>query len=292
MGTLGVLSLAACLGTSACQMIVPPKVMVVMMENESAPNVIGNQALPYITSLAATYGSATASYAFGHPSLPDYLDIVSGSNEGVTDDGPPSAHHFPDAPTLANQLVSAGVSMSAYAENLPADPSNDSGLYAVRHNPWAYFPNASVTVKDSSTLIPDLNGTSPPDFVWYSPNITNDGHTGVPTDTSAHELAGGESFLSSFIPSVQSTTWYKSGGQIIIEWDEGLASDTSGINGTNGGHVATIVVSKYLAASPRQYSGSVTTAGILGSIEHLYQLPNLGAAGAVANGNINPLLYW
>ncbi|HVA02381.1 MAG TPA: hypothetical protein VMU64_01430 [Acidimicrobiales bacterium] len=80
VGTLGALSLAACLGTSACQLLVPPKVMVIMMENESASNVIGNPTLPYITSLAADYGSATASYAFGHPSLPNYLEIVSGSN--------------------------------------------------------------------------------------------------------------------------------------------------------------------------------------------------------------------
>ncbi|HVA02382.1 MAG TPA: alkaline phosphatase family protein [Acidimicrobiales bacterium] len=168
----------------------------------------------------------------------------------MTDDGPPSTHHFPDVPTLADQLVAGGVSVSAYAESLPAAPTNDSGLYAVRHNPWAYFPNAPVTVKDSSNLIPDLNSNAPPDFVWYSPNITDDGHTGVPTDTSAHELADSESFLSSFIPSVQATTWYKAGGQIIIEWDEGLSGDTAGINGSNGGHVATIVVSKYLAASP------------------------------------------
>ena len=56
-------------------------------------------ALSYVTSLAANDGSATQSYAFGHPSLPNYLDIVSGSNESVTDDNPPSAHSFPAVPT-------------------------------------------------------------------------------------------------------------------------------------------------------------------------------------------------
>src|ERR1019366_2239596 len=101
-----------------------------------------------------------------------------------------------------------------------------------------------------------------------------------------------ENFLSSFIPSVQATSWYKSGGQIIIEWDEALTSDASGINGGNGGHVPTIVVSKYLAANPVQYSGNVATAGILRSIEHLYLVPYLGGASDTANGNINPLLSW
>jgi len=294
MGTLGVLGLAVTFGTSACQLLVPPKIMVVMMENQGYDQIIGNPALPYTNALAAGYGSATASYALTHPSLSNYLEIVSGSDEGVTDDNPPSSHSFPAVPTLADQLVAAGDSVAAYAESLPADPTNDSAdeLYVVHHNPWEYFPSAPITVKDGSALVPDLNSASPPDFVWYTPNLTDDGHTGVPVDTEATELADTDSFLSTFIPSVQSTKWYQSGGQIIIEWDEGLDTDTSGINGANGGHVATIVVSKYLAASPQQHSGPVTTAGILGSIEHLYQVPYLGDAGVAANGNISSLLSW
>jgi Phosphoesterase family len=287
-----VLGLAFCCGVTACQMAVPPKIMVVMMENESNSNIIGNPALPYVTSLAADYGSATQSYALAHPSLPNYLEIVSGSNESVTDDDPPSSHSFPTIPTLADQLVAAGDSLGAYAENLPADPTNDSGLYAVRHNPWEYFPSTPIQVKDASALIPDLNSASAPDFVWYTPNLTNDGHTGVPVDTQANELADTETFLASFIPSVQATSWYQAGGQIIIEWDEGLDSDTSGVNGGDGGHVPTIVVSKYLAAFPKQYSGDVATAGILHSIEHIYQLPYLGDASVAANGNIDSLLSW
>ena len=69
-----------------------------MMENEGATNIIGNPALPYVTSLANDYGSATQSYALTHPSLPNYLDIISGSNQGVTDDNPPSDHSFPAVP--------------------------------------------------------------------------------------------------------------------------------------------------------------------------------------------------
>jgi hypothetical protein len=289
IGTLGVLGAMACLGLSSCHFAVPPKVMVVVMENQGYSQALGQ---PYIGQLAQQYGVATQSYGFGHPSLPNYLQLVSGSNEGVTDDGSPSAHSFPSVPTLADQLVTAGYSVAAYAESLPSDPSNDSGLYAVRHNPWPYFPSAPITVKDSSALVPDLNGASPPDFVWYTPNLTNDGHTGVPTDTEANELADAGAFLSSFIPSVQATSWYRSGGQIIIEWDEGPDSDTSGINGGTGGHVATIVVSQYLATTPQQSPGQVDSAGILASIEHIYQVPFLGQASAAANGNIDGLLHW
>jgi phosphatidylinositol-3-phosphatase len=292
-GAFGALALVACVGTTSCHLIVPPKIMVVMMENQGYSQVIGQSADdPYTNQLAQQYGLAIQSYALAHTSLGTYLEIVSGSTEGVTDDNPPSSHSFPSVPTIADQLVAGGYSVAAYAENLPADPTNDSGLYAVRHNPWEYFPSAPITVKDSSALIPDLNGPSPPDFVSYTPNLTDDGHTGVPVDTEANQLAGADAFLSSFIPSVQATSWYRSGGQIIIEWDEALNGDTSGINGGDGGHVPTIVVSKYLAATPQQYTGSVSTAGILRSIEHLYSVPYLGDATDAANGNINLLLNW
>lgn len=289
---VGVLGLVACVGIGGCRLLTPPKVMLVMMENQSYSSVIGNAALPYVDQLAQHYGSATDSYSLTHGSLPNYLEIVSGSVQGVTDDGPPSSHSFPVAPTLADQLASGGYSVAAYAEDLPADPTNDSGLYAVRHDPWEYFPSARITVKDASALIPDLNAASPPDFVWYSPNLTDDGDTGVPVDDEATELAATESFLSTFIPSVQSTSWYKSGGQIIIEWDEGVNSDIAGIDSSGGGHIPTLVVSQALAANPQQLSAPVATAGILHSLEHLYQVPYLGDAAVAANGNIESLLYW
>ena len=260
------------------------------MENEGALNIIGNPSLPYVTSLATDYGSATKSYAFAHPSLPNYLAIVSGSNQGVTQDQPPSAGNFPNVPTLADQLAAAGFSEKAYAESLPTDPTDDAGLYAVRHNPWEYFPHAKITVADASTMIGALDATNPPDFVWYTPNLTDDGHTGVPVNTAGQQLADTEAFLARFIPGVQATPWYRAGGQIVIEWDEALGSDSSGIDGGSGGHVATIVVSDALKASPRQDPTPVDTFGILRSIEDRYGLPHLGNAADAANGTIDDLL--
>jgi hypothetical protein len=265
----------------------PPLVMVVMMENQGYGQIIGNSAMPYTNSLATDYGSATASYALAHPSLPNYLAIASGSNQGVTVDEPPSSSGVFGVPTLATQLASARISMKAYAENLPADPTNDSGLYAVRHFPWEYFRNPPP-IADAASLITDLNSTSAPSFVWYTPNLTNDGHTGTPVDNEQTETAQSDSFLSSLIPSVQATTWYQAGGQIIIEWDEAFDSDTSGIQGGWGGQVPTIVVSNSLKASPARDSQPVDTVGILHSIEDAYRLPHLN--GSSADGTIDSLL--
>ena len=76
---------------------------------------------------------------------------------------------------------------------------------------------------------------------------------------------------------------------MIIEWDES-DNDNSGINGGDGGHVPTIVVSAANAARPVKDSTRVDTAGILRSIEARYGLPNLANAGNAANGNIDALL--
>ena len=86
-----------------------------------------------------------------------------------------------------------------------------------------------MPIANSTSMVSDLNSATPPDFVWYTPNLIDDQHDGTPAQADA--------FMSSFIPSVQATNWYKAGGQIVIEWDEALASDTSGLNGGSGGHV-------------------------------------------------------
>src|SRR6202166_4591 len=258
-----------------------PHVMVIMMENKNFSGVIGQSDQPYTNSLATNGGLATASYPMVTGSLPNYLALVSGSTQNDTDNVTPSQKHFPSTQTLADQLASAGYSAKAYAENLPADPTNSSGQYEVIHFPWLYFPNTHITVADSSSLLSDLNSSSAPDFVWYTPNLIDSADTGT--------VQEGDAFLSTLIPQVQATSWYKTGGKVIIEWDESQ-SDTTGINGGSGGHIPTIVVSAALAANPQQDATPVDTVGILHSIENLYGLPYLSGASNVANGNIDALL--
>ena len=192
----------------------PPKIMVVMMENEGASNIIGNPALPYVTSLANDYGSATAVLRL-RPIRASR--ITSTSSRARTRASPtttrPRHTAFPAVPTLADQLVAAGDSMDAYAESLPADPTNDSGLYAVRHNPWEYFPSAPVTVKRLLVAHPrpERRVASGLRVVHArtSPTTATPASPPTPRPTSWPDT---ESFLSSFIPSVQATSWYKVGG--------------------------------------------------------------------------------
>ena len=259
-----------------------PHVMVIVMENKNFSEVIGQANQPYTNSLASNNGLATSSYSMVTGSLPNYLALVSGSTQNNTDNVTPTQKAFPNTQTLADQLATAGFSSKAYAENLPANPNAAAGQYEVIHFPWLYFPNAQIPVADASSLLPDLNSSSAPDFVWYTPNLTNDEDTGT--------VQQGDAFLSTLIPQVQATPWYQAGGKIIIEWDEST-NDTTGINGTTGGgRIPTIVVSAGLAASPQQDTTPVDPIGILHSIEALYGVPNLSGAADPANGNIDALL--
>jgi phosphatidylinositol-3-phosphatase len=69
-------------------------VFVIMMENHSFGQVVGNAAMPFVNgqinnrqvNLARNY------FAVGHPSLTNYLEIVGGSNFGVRADNAPDWH--------------------------------------------------------------------------------------------------------------------------------------------------------------------------------------------------------
>ena len=70
-------------------------VFVIMMENHSYGQVIGNPAMPYINAQIKNgkVNLATNYFAVGHPSLTNYLEIVGGSNFGVRSDNTPDWHN-------------------------------------------------------------------------------------------------------------------------------------------------------------------------------------------------------
>ena len=114
--------------------------MLIMEENRNRNEVIGAGNMPYFNSLASKYTNTTAWEGVGHPSLPNYLALISGSTQGVTADL--TGISFPGVPTLGSQLSQAGIPWKAYMESMPEVASEvaESGEYVKRHNPFAYFP--------------------------------------------------------------------------------------------------------------------------------------------------------
>jgi hypothetical protein len=167
-------------------------IFVIMLENHSQSSVIGDVNAPFMNSLAQNYASAGAYYGVTHPSEPNYVAAISGSNWWINNDNP--ANRF-DHTNLVDQLEASHHTWGAYMESMPANdplvdnwPANNNALYASKHNPFVLFsdirndPARLAQVKPYSALANDLKRPwTTPDFVWISPNQCHDMHGGVYT---------------------------------------------------------------------------------------------------------------
>jgi hypothetical protein len=61
-------------------------VFLIIMENQTDTDILGNPNAPFINSYVASVNHATNYFAVGHPSAPNYLEIVGGSNFGLSND--------------------------------------------------------------------------------------------------------------------------------------------------------------------------------------------------------------
>jgi len=268
---------------------------VVVMENEERQSVL---AVPTIAALAKRYASADAWYAVSHPSLPNYLAMVSGSTWGVTSDCTTCDQTGPD---LGAQLSAAGITWGAYMENMPGPcftgPQSSDGLYAEKHDPFVYFADvrhvAGVCghVQPLGALTPLLSRTAAaqdvPRFVWVTPNLCDDGHN-CSAATSGTWLAG-------FMATVTASPAWADGGAVVVTWDEGATDDgidpaTGAVSSTaGGGNVLTLVIAPHVPA------GLVVQTrfdhySLLRTIEDAFGLPLLGAA---ADGSTAPMsAFW
>lgn len=260
----------------------PPHVMVVVMENREDSDVLGSPDAPYLNGLARRYGVATASYGRTHPSLPNYLDLISGSTHGITSD---CTGCSVDGTTLVDQLAAAGIPWRAYMEALPHPcytSASASGGYARKHDPFVYFrhlvadPALCGQVVPAGRLTADLASAAPPDFVWLTPNLCDDGH-----DCST---ATADRWMRRTLGPVLASPWFAAGGILVVTYDEG-GSDASCCGVAAGGRIATVVVTDRVPGG-RRWSRPVDHAGILGTIEDLYGLPRLGEAARPASGSL------
>ena len=234
------------------------------MENKSYSKLMRTDDAPYIRALAADCGLATNYRAESHPSLPNYVAMTSGSTQGVTDDAGPSAHRLA-APSIFSQL---GRDWRSLEESMssPCQRQN-SGAYAVRHNPAAYY-----TRLRPSCAARDIPLANPPDlsarFTFITPNLCNDMHDcGITT---------GDRWLATWMPRILGSREYRSGGTaIFLTWDEN--------DGSAGNHVLTLVVSPYTPIGTRS-GARFDHYSLLRTTEELLRLrPNLGAAARASD---------
>jgi acid phosphatase len=208
-------------------------VFLVVEENHSYSDVIGNSAMPYLNGLASQYALATQYYADAHPSIPNYFMLTTGLPETlddaftgtVTDDN------------LARELVKAGKTWRSYAESLPNAGYTGGDVYPYwkHHNPFAYFSDV-IGTSQAANIVPfsqfssDLAANSLPDFSFIVPNVLDDAHDGT--------LAAADQWLSNNVDPLIKSSAFQSAGLLIIVFDESQTTDLSHV----GGHVPFIIV--------------------------------------------------
>lgn len=174
------------------------RVLIIVLEN--ADYEVASQD-KNLAQLAAQGASFTNFHALFHPSYPNYLAMVAGTDFGIHRRGRYLADNQVNLPndaahrSIADQLIGSGLDFKQYAEELPNGTcpwnyssqrvSDKRGNYARRHVPFLSF--REVQQKWCDRVIRVDSGKSDNYFVqdakkglvaysFYTPNLNHDGH--------------------------------------------------------------------------------------------------------------------
>jgi acid phosphatase len=212
-------------------------VFLVVEENHSFTEVIGNSSMPYLNGLASKYALAKQYFANAHPSIPNYLMLTTGQMETLNDNF--SGTIGDD--NVVRELVSAGKTWKTYQESIPSAGylGGDALPYVRRHNPFSLLSDVQNNPAQAANIVPftqfatDLANNSLPNFSFIVPDVNNDAHDGT--------LATADSWLQSNIAPLIASSTFQSGGLLVILFDEGELSDFN----HGGGQVAAVIVSSH-----------------------------------------------
>jgi phosphatidylinositol-3-phosphatase len=263
----------------------PSRIALLILENRSYGQVIGNPSAPYLNSLARSGALATHYYAITHPSLPNYVAMTTGGHAEVSSD---CAQCASDGRSLVDQLDAAGASWRAYFQSLPsrlATPYSRAAPYNRHYNPFVYTETlkptdlAAAHITGFKALHDDLVAQTLPDFAWIAPNKFNDGHSTT--------LASVDRYASYLVPKILRALGPR--GVLLITFDEGRPSDHSGLGGRGGGHIPLIAVGPAAARGVRVPTPANHYA-LLRTIEATFGVHALGHAGARSTPVLTGLL--
>ena len=210
-------------------------VFLVVEENHSFSDVIGNSSMPYLNSLASKYGLAKQYFANAHPSIPNYLMLTTGEMETLDD----SFSGTIGDDNVVRELVSAGKTWKTYQESIPSAGylGGDAPPYVRRHNPFSFLSDVQSNPAQAANIVPftqfatDLAGNSLPNFSFIVPDLNNDAHNGT--------LPAADSWLQSNIAPLIASSTFQNGGLLVIIFDEGELNDSD----HGGGQIPAVLVS-------------------------------------------------
>jgi phosphatidylinositol-3-phosphatase len=257
-------------------------IVLILLENRRFDQVIGrSSSMHHLNDLARKNVLLSNYFAVSHPSLPNYIALVSGSTDNIKSD---CISCFVNQPNLADLLDASGHTWKTYQEDMPSPCFvGDAKPYYQKHNPFIYFDsirlNASRcdrSVVPLTTLDSDLASNQLPNFSLIMPNYCNSGHS-CPGTTA-------DNWAFNMVNKLRASPALGSKSLIIVTFDEGAeGSDASccGLGGKGGGQVATILISP-LAKSGFQDTTPYSHYSLLKTILMAWKLPALGDTSPAA----------
>jgi phosphatidylinositol-3-phosphatase len=229
---------------------------------KESSSVLGNRVAPTFNSYARRYANLTQYYGVTHPSLPNYLALVSGSTHRIRSN---CTSCVASGRSLADTIEASGRTWKTYAEGLPSPGylGPFDRRYAKKHNPFAYFPDVVNDPQRRAQIVPltrlatDLRAGELPSFSLVVPDLCHSMH-----DCS---VSVGDTWLRRIAPPLLSLP----NSVVFVAFDEGSTS----IRG--GGH--TVGLALGTAVRPRsRFTRATGHYGLLRTIEQAWGLPLLG----------------
>jgi hypothetical protein len=261
-------------------------IVLIMLENEYYQDVIGDTLMPHLNTLASQNVLLSNYFGVSHPSLPNYLALVSGSTQDINSD---CLNCFLNQPNLADEIEASGRTWKSYQESMPSPCFvGNAGYYAQMMDPFIYFNSIRLDPgRCDRSIVPltqlgrDLADNQLPNFVMIMPNLCDSGHS-CQAETA-------DNWVNAMVAKLQASPALGQNSLIVITFDEGVQDNTASCCGKTTdtrGQIAAILISPLAHQGfndPTEYSHY----SLLKTILTAWNLP---ALGQTASDSTQPII--
>lgn len=242
---------------------------------------------PHFKYLAGKGITLTNYWSLTHPSEPNYIAAVGGDYFGLNND------NFVRLPknvsTVVDLLDEKNISWGEYQQHMPysgyqgvsfSNQDTHANDYVRKHNPLITYdsitddPSRLAKIKNFTEFEIDLKGQTLPQWMFITPNMTNDGHD------SNFQTAS--SWTRSFLDPLLENAYFNNKTAILVTFDESETyKDKNKVLALLLG--GAIDSSKYNTTDDTYY----THYSEISTIEDNWDLYNLGRYDSNGDGNAN-----
>jgi hypothetical protein len=238
-------------------------VFLIYLENKGVGDIVGSPNAPYINKLISSELYDSNYFALGHPSDPNYIRPLGGSDFGI--DYNPTGNVI-DANSLMEEMDKAGISWAGYAQSMPT-PGDlvSSGNYSADELPFTQFSyvydNTPAYLAQHLLPLTDLHNdlldpTKFPEFTWITADEAHNGEGPINSlqgigqfiysqfTDHQYNVAAADQFVQQEVSAIEnSPTWTDSGEKdaIIVTFDEDNNNLSLGF-GNDGNNVPMIII--------------------------------------------------